>query len=720
MGDRFKDVAAGLILLVLFVVLGLFAPSLPFAVSFVGLFAVLFNTYVLGKRLFPSTNPILTTTVALIPFFAFQSIAQTIWFYLGWTLGSTSDVWCTAGAIVITLLIQACSTDRDQKDVVTQANPTRPRTIALGALCFAISCASAIFVLTIAIRRATSDALLTPWTVLPPGTIPAIVIAWLSVYLGIRLTGSRGLALVQSLFALATTTAIVPLLYTLGYGFDGFLHIATERLILATGTLTPKPFYYIGQYVFTTWVARTANLPIELVDRWLVPAATALLLPLAVFLSTPKGKKPWAAFFLFLIPLAAFITTTPQSFAYLLGLTALLLCRGVASRDIHPLAPITLACWSLAVHPLAGLPIILIVLALLCLTPTESLLRARLGGTVSIILVVASATAIPLAFYVLSLHGSTPITWNLGSIFTTAPWQMLFTTLSPWLGNRFVVWPAWATLVSMALPVLLIAAAVADLASHEAESRKTTGVLLAAAMLLFVAGALLKSAGDFAFLIDYERGNYADRLNVLALFCLIPAALPSLERLLKKTETASPLLAAGVLGSILAIAAANSYNALPRNDALVTGHGWTVGQSDLAAVKSIDRDAGNKPYTVLANQSVSAAAVAQLGFKRYNGETFFYPIPTGGALYDEYLKMTYQEPSRDTAADAAKLGGTTLLYVVVNDYWWNAENLAESIGNIANGNWTIGDTTQGLGHVDYVFKFDVSTPSNAPSAASGS
>ncbi|MFZ2803598.1 MAG: hypothetical protein WA001_00070 [Patescibacteria group bacterium] len=717
MGDKFKDTLAGLVLLALFLGASFFKRSIGLVVDFLGLFAILFHVYLLGKRLFPKIDPVVATLAALVPFFAIQSVAQTAWFYANSKLGDTSDLWCAAIAMAVSLVVYVVVHEKETTEDSDKKKPDA-KNIAYGVASLAISLIACAFVVIVASRRATMEAILTPWTILPPGIIPALVLGWLSVFVSVRLAKSRWLAATQAALALFATTSITPLLYSLGYGFDGFLHVATEKIILATGTLTPKPFYYIGQYVFTTWISRIAGLPIDQVDRWLVPAATALLLPLALFLVSDKDEQPWSVFLLFLVPLAPFIATTPQSFAYLLGFAALLLCRGLKDESIHPLAPLFIAAWAVAIHPLAGLPIILIVMALIIGQRPQKkydwFRHAETSGAWLFIL--ASAVAVPIAFYILSLHGTTPINWNLSSIFTWQPWGNLFTNLSPWIGNRFVVWPAWASLASQALPLLLLAAAFASLFNRDDEHRQMTALLLGAAILLFIAAAILKTAGDFAFLIDYERGNYADRLNLLALFCLVPAAMPFLERALGRIGKISPLLSATFLASCLALAAAQSFNALPRNDALVTGHGWSVGQSDIAAVKAIDRDAGSQPYTVLADQSISAEAVSQLGFKRYNGDVFFYPIPTGGPLYDEFLQMTYQQPSLDTVVDASKLGGTDLVYVVVNDYWWNAANLEQELSAISEQQWTFGDTTQGLGNVDYVFKFDASKPVKAATA----
>jgi len=173
-----------------------------------------------------------------------------------------------------------------------------------------------------------------------------------------------------------------------------------------------------------------------------------------------------------------------------------------------------------------------------------------------------------------------------------------------------------------------------------------------------------------------------------------------------RARSAHPFIGAAYLVVCLTLATALSYNALPRNDALVAGHGWSVGQADIEAVRAIEHESHGQPYTVLANQSVSAAAVSQLGFKRYHGETFFYPIPTGGELYNTFLRMTYNEPSRETAREAAKLGGTNVVYLVVNDYWWNARNLNDTLVTLADSSWAYGDASKGPGHATTVYKFD--------------
>lgn len=718
MNDTWKDLAAGAVILGLFVLVNLMSDA-PLARSFALLFGVLYHAHLLGRRLFPKLHwfPAAAWGVAL--FMAAQSIVQTAWFYAGRPLGNVSDTVSSAAAMASALALYLLIREKEEDVRRTAGETWDAKRIVVAALAGFVSLAASGFVLYGAMRGATSDAIRTPWPLLPPGTLTAVAVAWGAVAVSVWLVRSRPVTTAQAGLAILATTAIAPLIYRLGFGFDGFLHIAAEKIVLATGSLDPKPFTYIGQYVFTTWLSRIADLPIDLVDRWLVPVGAAILLPFAVT-SDARGRPGLAAFFLFLLPLSPFVATTPQSFAYLLSLVAFFLSVRGKTTGIHPAAPLLLSAWAAAVHPLAGIPALLIVFALSVLGTHERSRAVVLRGLVAGFFVVLAALSVPLLFYLLSRSGGTPIVWNLPAAFRADAWTSTLASFVPWIGNRFVVWPAWSALVFHALPVLLLALAAGSAVIMPKRERQPVLLLALAAILLFITAGALKTAGDFAFLIDYERGNYADRLNIVALLCLVPAAIPAAERLLRRAKERQPLLATVLLVGFLSVAAAQSYVALPRHDALTVGRGWSVGRSDLEAVRSIERHAGSRPYTVLANQSVSAAAVSELGFKRYHGDVFFYPIPTGGPLYETFLRMTYGDPSPETVREAARQGGSDLVYVVLNDYWWNAEQVGETVASFAHDAWTIGDPDAGPGRSVRVYAFDASKPINRPETASGS
>ncbi len=715
MSDRLKDLLASLVIILVFIAsrIGVIPGDVFF--RFAALFALIFHAQILGRRLLRTGGWASQTSYGALVFLAIQSLAQTAWFYSGRPLGTTSDLWTMTAAMVIADLIALIGSSEPHQDKATTWDLRKG---LLATLLAGAGIAALAFVLLGAFRGSTAVSIRTPWPLLLPGTLTAIALIWITSALTGWLTRSAALAATLAGVGIGATTAIAPLLYRIGYGFDGFLHIASERIIMATGTLSPRPLYYIGQYVFTTWFARNAGLPIEAVDRWLVPIAAAFLIPFALYVARRESETALLPFILFLVPLAPFVATTPQALAYLLGLAALLLCRGLHTDRVSALGPFILAAWSAAIHPLAGVPFLFIVFALWSATEWQNTAVRRIMRGFAIAAAVGAAAAVPALFAILSRSG-TDIRWDPALLFHPDPWLSLAGQLIPWLGNVFAVWPGWASLALRATPAILIIALIVAIRQSRGVDRWRASLLLGAAGGLLLSSAALKSAGDFAFLIDYERGNYADRLILLAILCLIPFTIDPIARLLEKART-RPLITIALLATCGAFAAGQSYAALPRYDAVEAGHGWSVGQADIDAVRAIDHDAGTRPYTVLADQSVSAAAVSQFGFKRYNGDIFFYPIPTGGRLYDTFLAMTYNEPSRDTAKDAARLGGTDLVYVVLNDYWWNAEQLADELSAIADKTLPIGDATQGLGRSATVYVFDVSTSSSRATHPSGS
>lgn len=676
--------------------------------SYLALFAVillaLLHGYLLGTRLLRGTHWAISIVPGIALFFALQSLIQTAWYYSGHLLNSTSDLISLA---IAALLVHALTWTRRAPPAETEQNePIEKRRLVLGIALLFPALASTLWILRAAYRVATTDSIRTPWPLLPSSILWAIALGWVLLLCSIWIVRSRILATAHGILALCSTVSLVPLIYRIGYGFDGFLHVASEKILLTTGTLSPKPLYYIGQYVFTTWLARLSHIPVGEIDRWLLPVATAILLPVTVYAATKRHKSASLAA-LAVIPLGAFIATTPQGVAYLFGLLALLFAcstrqdESAATAQTSPLVAILFGLWSIAVHPLAGIPIFCVVLALL--------MRPKIRSAVFVVL---ASISVPAMFAVISQRSGTSITWNLSSIVTPGPWLEKLASFAPYVGNHFVLWPAWATLTATMLPLLLVILSIVAIIHERKEQRTTSLFLLCSAIGLWVAGTALKTTGDFTFLIDYERGNYANRLDTLALLCLLPTVLVACDTIVARLRTASRALPLAYGVALVAIATALTYDALPRNDAMVAGHGWSTSKADLEAVELIDRDAAGEAYTVLANQSVSAAAVASLGFKRYADDVFFYPIPTGGPLYETYLRMTYNEPSRDTVKDAAALGKTSRVYVVLNDYWWKASTVSEDIRAISDKDWTIAN-----GKV-WVYRFDINTASSASTTGS--
>ena len=152
-----------------------------------------------------------------------------------------------------------------------------------------------------------------------------------------------------------------------------------------------------------------------------------------------------------------------------------------------------------------------------------------------------------------------------------------------------------------------------------------------------------------------------------------------------------PRLSLAMLGAF--VLSVSLYFSYPRVDAYDMSRGYSVGAVDKQAVRSIQENAEEQPYVVLANQAVSAAAVKAFGFPTV------YPIPTSSTLYKLYLDMVYNKPSAETMVNAMNLAGVNLGYFVINKYWWASDKIIMQVKRQAKKWWEI------EGGKVYIFRF---------------
>jgi len=646
------------------------------------LFGLLFGGYAVGRAVAARSPVVLATGIGALFLVAVQSLIQTTAYYTNIPLNAASDAWTVSAALLLSLPLLWLKQPKEKEtmDGDREASTTS-RDWAWMVLCGSVSFAAAGSMIAVAALHGTTDAIRTPWPLLPAGTIGAFALANISAWLAAWRRLPRWFIALQSVLACASVFFLAPLLYQNGFGFDGFLHRASEDVLNATGTLQPKPPYYIGQYVFVTWLARVFDLPIRLTDAFLVPLFASLL-PfgvLAGFYRDARVRWILPALTLFL-PLSAFIATTPQSFSYLLGVCAVLLA---INGEFFFLPALLVAAWSLAVHPLAGLPFFGACALILWTQRRLANDKRPFRSFLTWILLVATTAAVPLAFFVNGLRSSAHVTWNLGALLH---WQTYFNGIASAFAlpaSHAALWADWASVI--AALALWISAGFAFVGAIRNREKRSLWVLcLCLGIGMIAAGFILRTSGAFAFLIDYERGNYADRLFIVALFFFLFPALDGASRAVERCLTGAPTAAIVALLFLAGWQGALFHNALPRHDAAEISRGWSVGHGDQEAVRFIDRDADHQPYTVLANQSVSAAAVEAFGFKRYAGDVFYYPIPTGGPLYQIFLRTAYGDPTRADIKEAATLGQSDRVYLVMNDYWWDAERMNEVLTAIAD------------------------------------
>ncbi len=533
------------------------------------------------------------------------------------------------------------------------------------------------------------DAIRSPWDAVDPRILIAIAIATLVLITMIgRSVSKLTTTLLILLFASSLTIAV--LIYTNGYGFDPFIHRATIEHIAEHGTITPKPMYYIGQYALELIGALIFALPIKLIDSLLVPLAAAFLIPLSAAAAIRTLGSNWRMMLiaLFLLPLGAFISTTPQSLAYILTaclvLTSLpLLMNKIESKPyLGFLAILTLAI--LITHPLAGIPAAFyFVLVFISRINATRAIRVTLTSIITIL----GALALPLIFVWQSRASNLDIQFSL----TNLSWDQL--NLTGFLNNQFSSWFDLLYLViDNHLWIVLILAIIGVIFARIEKLPHGLCSGLYAAIASLVSYLILTLALQFEFLIEYERTNYADRLLTMAIIFLIPYVSIALSEIWArlKEKPASLRLAYVLIATI--VSTGMIYGAYPRHDNYARSAGFNVAQADFDAVYAIEEYADNVDYIVLANQATSSAALEAYGFAHYyHGDIFYYPIPTGGAMYNYFLEMTDEEPTAEVMNQAMDYAGVELGFFVVSEYWWESDTIIEHAKNEAIDWFALGD-----------------------------
>ncbi len=531
----------------------------------------------------------------------------------------------------------------------------------------------------------TTEAIISPWQIVPSyffifyglatALLVVIIIKQKNNNEAMEQWNHRATLLLISLhYFLSFIIAVF--IYKLGYGFDPFIHQATMDLINKTGSVDPKPFYYLGQYSLIIILHKITYLPIVWLDKLLIPVLAAIYIPFYSWqFFKKKFKNETTSLLLLLIililPFSFFIITTPQNLAYLFLLLILLI--GLTCRNLYTLNFLyLLALTALLVQPIAGIPAVLFVM-LLTIYHSDKTKSKKYFYTLIFII---SAIALPLAFYFIEKN-------NFGAIQDSPQTEINNIIALPKLivpgQENFIL--NFIYLYGFNLKYIftfLVLAGLVIIYRYRERCRIFTLYLTMSLALLI--SYLLAELLPFNFLINYERSNYPDRILLIAVFFLLPFVITAMYGLINKILKQNDIIKFSFLTFLIILVTTSLYLSYPRFDRYHNSHGYSVSQNDIAAVHWIEKNS-SQDYIVLANQQVSAAALREFGFKKYynspfltkegvQGEVFYYPIPTGGPLYQYYLNMVYDQPSQETVTAAMNLTGVNEAYFVLNKYWW--------------------------------------------------
>ncbi|MFA5130921.1 MAG: hypothetical protein WC467_00680 [Patescibacteria group bacterium] len=560
-------------------------------------------------------------------------------------------------------------------------------------------------------KSRSSRALISPWQVMDYRFYFSYALSSLSlIYVLTRQRFHIGLKLSALSLYYFLSLSLAAIIYKIGYGYDPFIHQATMELIDKHGLVTPKPFYYLGEYSLIVIIHKLSGLSIYLLNKFLVPVLAALYLPLSIYRLTRKTEDDKAAtrpattishwlspLFILILTFSPFIATTPQNLSYLFLILTIIF--GLTKKKM--LWPFLLALATLAIHPLTGIPALGWCLAL-SLYRRAPQISPRRFHTLRFFLFLTNALVLPLALFISGGSNFKKLAWNFH--FILDPLKNLFLTLNSAGAENYLLNFVYFFIYNYNLWLILgIAASVFvffRLAQKTPEAQRRFRSLIAINSALALA-YLVSSQIVFTDLINYEQTNFAARLLIIITLFFLPFLVAALNDFIALILRQDRMIKYIWLAFGLAFLMSSLYMSYPRIDKYFNSRGYSTSQNDIAAVNLIAAESTGS-YIVLANQQVSAAALQELGFDHYydspTGPIFFYPIPTGGPLYQFYLDMVYKNPSSLTMASARSLAGVKESYLVVNKYWFQSDRI------IAAAKLTA-DSWQSIDDEVYIFKY---------------
>lgn len=529
-----------------------------------------------------------------------------------------------------------------------------------------------------------------------------------------RISANWKIALLSAHYFLSFSVALI--VYKIGYGFDPFIHQATMELIAAKGQVLPKPPYYLGAYSLMVIINKLSGLSLHFLNQILVPGLSAFFLPPAIYhflvqRSENQGKADdgnlyfesgpifLTILFLLVLTFAPFTLTTPQNLSYLFLILTVLagLNNGRLDRVF------ILAAATASIHPLTGLPA-LSWAVWLSFNKHRKKFSKKIQKITAAVIWLMTALALPASLFL-----SAGQSWKTGGNWLLSFFEPLKNLIAnpgsagreDWLLNS-----VYFLADNYQLLFILICAAALILFYRRARQNESSEEPALSGLIFINSGLitayLLSSQIKFTDLISYEQTAYAERIPlIIAIFFLPLLAWLSLRLLGRLFRLSNPEMIIWLIFG-LSLLTASLYLSYPRFDKYWNSRGYSTSAYDLAAVHAIDRDAPAS-YIVLANQQVSAAALQQFGFDHYYqtklGPLYFYPIPTGGPLYQYYLDMVYKSPSQDNLAGACRLTGVKRAYLVVNKYWYQSGRTINEAKLAADHWWTINNEV-------YIFSYN--------------
>lgn len=478
------------------------------------------------------------------------------------------------------------------------------------------------------------------------------------------------------------------IIYPLGFGFDGFIHRATEQLLIQGGTISPKPLYYIGHYVLVALLNLTSGIPIELIDRTLPTLILIIVLGIIaqatkIIFSEHKPFSSLAVLSILILPLNLLINPTPLALSLILTIGAVWYAVGVlfTKQSIYPLLIITL--FSLCVHPLSGIASLIITAFVF----NHKIILPRyktFSKYINILIAAVSSIALPLAFWLMSILTSVnqiSFTWTRFSLKELIRFPYINQLNFP----LDLVYGAM-NIIPLIFLLLIVSSGIKAIRNKEYKWL----FFIATSLALIINAFILLSFIRLGNIIDYEQKDFALRLISISFFAGWPAMIYALRDITARNNYQKVFLTF----TFTVLVASNIYISFPRRDEYQNEKFINLTKYDVTAVNEVQSRNQNTSYAVLTNQVVSSAAVKQFGLDHTitasdNQNIYFYSIPTGGSLYQYYLRLVNGEDVSAVIEEAKNFTQTKKIVVIMTPTWKNFDQLDVRFKSVATATYDI-------------------------------
>ncbi len=473
-------------------------------------------------------------------------------------------------------------------------------------------------------------------------------------------------------FFLISSLGII--LYRLGYGYDSFIHQATIDKIATLGTIKPRLLLYTGQYGLTFFFSQIFNISLSAANKLLLPLLFSFLWPTSLYYGLRYGLK-WPVKISYLATLLSLIIgfnfavmTTPQGLAFLFLAIFIFLLPELNKKNIHISFAYLIALMSLTIHPLVGIPLFLFVILLnLNIKKTKHLI----DKISYFILIFISSLSLPSFFIIYNiLKGQ-----DLNEILT---FNTSFFSLPFFFAKQSYSWPL-DLIHNLGMNKSWIFVILTLIGLYYITKYKKLLIFknhLLFIYLLFINLIITKLFLSFNMQINYEQDIYTERITFMIALISLPFLLSTFyfwfNSLLKNKNNYQEKILLTIISTLLI--STSIYFSYPLYTKYKNSKSFNVTATDIKTVQLIEKHASGKPYIVLANQMLGAAAIKEFGFANYYNDNFYYSMPLGlNNIYQNYLKMIEIKASKEEALKAMNKAQVDKLYFVVNNYWHSAK-----------------------------------------------